>query len=84
MRSKASSLFWTHFNNLPSEVQELARKNFLLWLANPHHPSLHFKKIGAGLWSARVGKNHRAVGKFYDSDGFLWIWIGTHEDYDQL
>jgi hypothetical protein len=27
--------------------------------------------------------NHRALALQSD-DGFVWIWIGRHEDYDQL
>jgi hypothetical protein len=43
---------------------------------------LHFKKIGK-LWSARVGDHYRVLG--LDVPGaVLWIWIGTHGDYDKL
>ncbi|WP_422392441.1 hypothetical protein [Nitratireductor thuwali] len=35
------------------------------------------------LWSARVSRNHRALA-IEDDDGLVWIWIGSHADYDKL
>jgi len=49
---------------------------------NPRHASLHFKKVGQ-YWSARVGLNYRALA-VQASDGFIWFWIGTHAEYDNL
>lgn len=60
----------------------LARKNFKLWLRDPRHPSLHFKKVG-GYWSARVGEDYRALA-ISRPDGVEWFWIGTHAQYDRL
>jgi hypothetical protein len=79
---RATSRFWDMFNALPKDVQALARKNYDLLKRNPEHPSLHFKKVGT-LWSARVGKNHRALAS-EDEDGLVWVWIGTHKEYDRL
>jgi hypothetical protein len=47
--------FWRHYRQLPKDVQELADKNFKLLKADPHHSSLHFKKVGRTkqLWSVR-------------------------------
>lgn len=82
MNHFATPEFWYHYRRLPQEVRDLADKNFQLLLSNPHHPSLHFKKIGS-LWSARVGLHYRALA-VDDADGVHWFWIGTHADYDQL
>lgn len=49
---------------------------------NPRHPSLHFKKVGE-LWSARIDDNYRALA-LEGADGFHWIWIGNHAEYDRL
>ena len=49
---------------------------------NPAHPSLRFKKVGK-LWSARVGRDHRALA-VEDGDDFIWVWIGAHDQYDRL
>lgn len=79
---KATKRFWSCLNALPKLVQKIAEKNFKLLKENPRHPSLHFKTIGK-LWSARVGLNHRALAVKTDDD-FIWVWIGTHEEYERL
>ena len=67
---------------MPANVRAIADKNYALLKADPQHPSLHFKKIGA-VWSARVGDRYRALG--HDVEGGInWFWIGTHSDYDKL
>lgn len=77
--------FWQHYHQLPTEIQALANKNFELLKSDPHHPSLHFKKIGTNkqLWSVRVGAHYRALDR-EKPDGILWFWIGTHSIYDKL
>lgn len=67
---------------LPQEVQELARENFELLKADPHHPSLHFKKVG-DYWSVRVGRRYRALATEVEG-GLLWGWIGSHAEYDRI
>jgi hypothetical protein len=79
---RTTARFWACFHALPEHVQQLARKNYNLLKENPRHPSLRFKKVGK-LWSARVGGNHRALA-IEDDDGYVWVWIGTHEEYDRL
>jgi len=78
----ASPDFWRLFNQLPTQIQALARSNFELLKTNPRHPSLHFKKAGRH-WSVRVGLAHRALGIEVEG-GILWGWIGSHADYDKL
>ena len=46
MKHRASSRFWQLYGKLPTDIQQLADKNYDLWLQNPGHPSLHFKKVG--------------------------------------
>jgi len=78
----AAPSFWSSFNSLPAEIQELARKNYELLAVDPWHPSLHFKRVGR-YWSVRVGHHYRALGKPI-ADGVLWGWIGTHDEYNRL
>ena len=82
MRQSATSRFWASYEVLPAEVRTLADKNFELLRLNRHHPSLQFKQVGK-FWSARVGIHHRALALEVD-DGFLWVWVGSHADYDKL
>ena len=82
MKHLADPEFWEHFNGLPENIQQLARKNFDLLKDNPSHPSLHFKKAGR-YWSARVGLNYRALAVQVD-EGYLWFWIGDHKAYDRI
>lgn len=77
-----SRSFWTEFRSLPVEIKNLAFKNFELLKQDARHPSLQFKKVGA-LWSARVGKNHRALATEIEG-GFLWVWIGLHKEYERI
>lgn len=84
MNSKASASFWDSYNKIPPEVRKLALKNFRLWLADPRHPSLHFKPYKGKLWSVRVGDHYRAVGYYRERNTFVWIWIGTHEAYNKF
>lgn len=79
---KATSRFWVCFDNLPKEFQKVARKNYELLRNNSNHPSLRFKKVG-DFWSARVGRNYRALA-IEDGSGFIWVWIGKHDEYEHL
>jgi len=49
---------------------------------DPRHPSLRFRKVGP-FWSVRVGLHYRALALEEDSE-FVWVWIGTHAEYDRL
>jgi hypothetical protein len=78
----ASRRFWEAYGRLPEQVRQLADRNFLLLKNNQRHPSLHFRKVGR-YWSARIGAGYRALGVEVEN-GALWIWIGTHAQYDLL
>ena len=82
MTHHAAPAFWAWYRALPAEMQALADKAYVLLRADPHHPALHLKKVGA-FWSVRIGLHHRAVGVDVP-DGVLWFWIGTHAEYDHL
>ena len=82
LNSSTTKSFRDRFGKLPPDIRRLARKNFKLWLRNPSHPSLHFKKTG-DFWSARVGGNHRALA-VWNQDQVEWFWIGAHDEYEKL
>ncbi len=83
MKSFATPDFWQTYAQLPLSAKEQARKAYQLWKDNPSHPSLHFKKVGKNLWSARITKDYRALA-LKKGNGYYWIWIGTHRDYETL
>jgi mRNA-degrading endonuclease RelE of RelBE toxin-antitoxin system len=84
VKSAVHPSFWKQYSALPREAQLLADKSYDLWLKDHRYPGLHFKPLNRGMWSARIGSHYRAVGYFEDKDTFLWTWIGTHEEYNNL
>lgn len=82
MKHLASPRFWQCYHALPDEIQELADREYKSLCDNPRHPSLHFKKVSE-FWSVRIGLHYRAIA-VEDVADLLWVWIGTHADYDRL
>jgi hypothetical protein len=57
--------FWRAYAALDPRIQEAARQAYRLFLENPDHPSLRFKKLGglSDVWSVRITQQYRAVGE---------------------
>jgi hypothetical protein len=53
-----------------------------VWKENPRHGSLRFQKRGR-YWRVCFGSGHRALAVAVP-DGYLWFWIGTHDEYERL
>jgi hypothetical protein len=83
MKSFATAEFWKAYAKLSPEMQEQAREAYQLWQENSLHPSLHFKKVGKNLWSARVSGGYRALALKKGND-YYWIWIGNHNEYESF
>ena len=83
MKHRASPRFWSSYEALTVAVQELADRTYEQLKTDPRHQSLHLKRIGR-FWSVRVGLRHRALAVQASGDELLWVWIGTHAQYDQL
>ncbi|NES80714.1 MAG: hypothetical protein F6K10_04560 [Moorea sp. SIO2B7] len=83
MKSFTTPDFWQAYAVLPYAVKEQARRAYRLWQENQSHPSLHFKKVGKNLWSARITLGYRALALKKGND-YYWIWIGTHDEYEDL
>ena len=62
-----------------------ARQAYDLFMANPDHPSLRFKKLqGPGnFWSVRFGGEYRAVCE-REGDRVVWHWMGTRQAFGKL
>ncbi len=83
MKSFATSDFWQAYAELSPEMKKKARKAYRIWQDDPFYPSLHFKKVGKNLWSARVSGGFRALA-LKKGDDYYWIWIGTHDEYESF
>lgn len=85
MKSIATSRFWQLFHGLPPEIRKLAAKNYQLWCRDPRHPALRFRRRQGtkDRFSVRVGDHYRALGT-QRGETIVWVWIGTHAEYDRL
>lgn len=83
MKSFTTPDFWKAYAELAPEAKEHAQKAYQLWQENSLHPSLHFKKVGKNLWSARVSGGYRALALKQGND-YYWFWIGGHDKYEAL
>lgn len=83
MKSFATTDFWKAYQGLSPELRKKAQKTYRIWQNNPFHPSLHFKKVGQNLWSARITGDYRALALKKGED-YYWVWVGTHAEYDRL
>ncbi len=61
MKSFTTPDFWQAYVQLAPEMKEQAQKAYRLWQENPSHPSIHFKKVGNNLWSARTSGGYRSL-----------------------
>ena len=85
MKSHMTPRFRTLLAALPEHVQGQARDAFRLFSENPWHPSLRFRQVREDrpTHSARVGAHYRVLG-YFEGETIVWVWIGTHADYDRL
>jgi hypothetical protein len=85
VKSLALASFWRAYGRLDARTQEAARRGYLLFNANPSHPSLRFKRLAGHdrLWSVRINDQYRAVGE-RSGEVITWFWIGTHNEFDHL
>jgi len=85
LTSRTTERFRKALAALPEHVQDRARVAFRQFQQDPAHPSLRLKQVHATrpIYSARVGLSYRALA-VRDDQVYIWFWIGTHGDYDQL
>jgi hypothetical protein len=81
--SKTNEDFWSCFDALPEAIQKLAREKFHLWREDPFNSSLQFKELLQNVWSVRINRNYRVLGRRKGSL-IVWFWMGSHSEYDQL
>lgn len=85
MNSKLSAKFRRDYDDLPEDIQALARQAYRLWQEDPWHNSLQFKQVHPNkpYYSVRIGAHWRAVG-VKSGNEIVWFWIGSHAEYDGL
>jgi len=83
MNSVVTVEFVDRLNRRPDSVRRQASRAYALWRADPHHPSLQFKRVSQRqpIYSVRVGLGHRTLG-LWEGAAVTWFWIGTHGDDD--
>ena len=82
MKSSGTGEFWRLYRLLPEPVRAQSRQAYALFLTDPAHPSLRFKKLnGPGnFWSVRFGGGYRAVCE-RQGENVQWLWVGTRQDF---
>ena len=85
MKSATTERFRNQYARAPEIVRRKIREAHTLWVNNPAHPSLRFKKVHDTLpvYSARVDLDWRAIGTL-QGDTVIWFWVGPHDEYDKL
>jgi hypothetical protein len=61
------------------------KRAYKLWIENPAHPSIRFKKVHntEPIYSARVDLDWRAL-SVMEQDTVVWFWVGPHDEYEAL
>ena len=85
MTSRVIPEFWKSFAELAPKRQAAARSAFRKFHQNPAHPSLQLERLRSDprFWSVRVTQDCRAVAQRFPGDLWVWIWIGSHNDFDR-
>jgi hypothetical protein len=82
--SRGTEEFWRLYRELPPETKAAARKTYQRFVENPSHPGLRLERLRSDrrAWSVRITRDYRAVA-LRIGDDWLWLWIGTHQEFDR-
>lgn len=85
MLFRRTERFKKAFRALPKSVQEKAIKAFRLIQDNPHHPSLHVKRVQGtdDIWEGRVDRQYRFTFQFIKEDDQTVIVFRNIDDHDE-
>lgn len=85
MKSLGAAQFWNAYRLLPPEIKSAARAAYHKFVQNPAHPSLQLERLRSDprFWSVRVTRDYRAVAQRFEGDVWIWVWIGSHKDFDR-
>jgi hypothetical protein len=67
------------------EIRSAARAAHKKFTQNPAQPSLELERLRSDprFWSVRVTRDYRAVAQRFAGDLWVWVWIGSHKDFDR-
>jgi hypothetical protein len=85
VKSQGTEKFWIAYHALPPGIKQSARVTYRKFLESPAHPSLQLERLRSDprFWSVRVTRDFRAVAQRFEGDLWVWIWIGSHKDFDR-
>jgi hypothetical protein len=85
LNSVTTEQFRKLYGSASPQRQEQIKRAYRLWLQNPAHPSIRFKKVHntEPIYSARVDLDWRALGVL-EGGTVVWFWVGPHDEYDAL
>jgi len=85
MLSRITPEFLRLYRQLDPEIRRKVLRAHKLFLNNPRHGSLRFKRVKGRryVYSARIDENFRVLGEL-NGDTITWHWIGPHNQYDRM
>ena len=85
MKSVTTERFRHLYAAAGAQRQAQIKRSYMLWIDNPSHPSIRFKKVHdtEPIYSARVDLDWRALGVL-EAGSVVWFWVGPHDEYDAL
>lgn len=85
MKSVTTERFRRLYAAAGAQRQAQIKRSYMLWIDNPSHPSIRFKKVHdtEPIYSARVDLDWRALGVL-EAGSVVWFWVGPHDEYDAL
>ena len=85
MKSVTTERFRRLYAAAGAQRQAQIKRSYMLWIDNPSHPSIRFKKVHdtEPIYSARVDLDWRALGVL-EAGSVVWFWVCPHDEYDAL
>lgn len=83
MNSYTTPEFWTACAALPPPVKQAAREKCRLQPKDPPRSSVCLDPKAHHCSVRRVTRGYRALA-IRVPEGFLWFWIGKHDEYERL
>ena len=80
MRLQWTQNFKKDYQALSEEIKKRVKKQLKIIKQNPHHPSLHTKKMNdlRDIWEARVTESYRFTFQI-EKDIYILRRVGTHD-----